>query len=70
MKPGDIIQKLGHVWRVRGVYLGSTDSESLIEIEPVNHKPGWTGEWESHPMMFVPEVLLRDCDVISTTPAP
>lgn len=53
-----------HRWRVRGIHLGGTGTESLIEIESVSHKPGWTGEWETHQMMFVPECLLRGCRVV------
>ena len=50
-----------HRWRVRGVHLGAVGQESLVEIENVSHKPGWTGQWEIHQMMFVPECLLRGC---------
>jgi hypothetical protein len=59
MKPDDIIGVNGHRWRVRGVHLGASGTEDLIEIENVSHKPGWTGEWETHQMMFVPEILIR-----------
>lgn len=72
MKPGDILvwrcPKFPHVvhrWRVVGVHLGGKntdgqDTESLIEMESVTHAPGWTGQWEYHPRVFVPEVLVRD----------
>ena len=53
-----------HRWRVRGVHLGGLGIESLIELENVTHKPGWTGQWEYHAMMFVPECLLRTCKVV------
>lgn len=64
MSPGDVIEWSDHKsevhrWRVRGVHLGPPGVESLIEIENVSHAAGWTGQWETHVMMFVPEVLLR-----------
>jgi hypothetical protein len=59
MKPGDLIEVSGHTWRIRGVHLGDLKTEGLIEIENVSHEPGWTGEWEYHPVMWVPEVLIR-----------
>lgn len=67
-KPGDIIVWRDpngahpHRWRVKGVHLGAVGTESLIEIENVSHEPGWTGEWMTHVMMFVPECLLRQCE--------
>lgn len=61
MEPGDILELDGHRWRVKGVHLGAPGVESLIELENVSHKPGWTGHWETHVMMFVPEILLRQC---------
>jgi len=68
MKPGDIIEwsdgKDAHRWRIRGVHLGAVGVESLIEVEPVSHRPGWTGEWETHRMMFIPECLLRNCKIL------
>lgn len=68
MKPGDLIiwsdgKDHPHTWTVRGVHLGAVGVESLIEIENVSHKPGSTGEWETHQMMFVPECLLRNCKI-------
>jgi hypothetical protein len=54
-----------HRWRVVGIHLGglgkngNLDSEGLIEMESLTHVPGWTGEWETHPRVFVPEVLTR-----------
>lgn len=68
MKPGDLLKLQDHIWCVRGVHIGALGVESLIEIENVSHKPGWTGEWETHQMMFVPEILLRQCDVLEQTP--
>lgn len=70
MKPGDMIQVQDHIWRIRGVHLGGEGVESLIEIENVSHKPGWTGQWETHQLMFVPEILLRDYKVIQLEPQP
>jgi hypothetical protein len=64
MKPGDILKKENHLWRVEGVHLGSTGQESVIEVESISHKPAWTGEWEYHPRMFIPEILLRDAENI------
>lgn len=69
MSPNDIIEWSDgktelHRWRVRGVHLGALGTESMIELENVSHKPGWTGEWETHQLMFVPECLLRSCTVI------
>lgn len=72
MQPNDLIEwndgSGPHVWRVRGVHLGAIGVESLVEIENVSHKPGWTGEWETHQMMFVPECLLRQCKVTPAKP--
>jgi len=66
MSPGDIIiwedpQRMAsaHKWRVVGIHLGAVGEESLIEMESLTHKPGNTGEWEWHPRVFVPEVLVR-----------
>lgn len=64
---GSVVECMGHHWKIVGVHLGAVGQESLIEIENVNYEPGWTGEWEYHPRMFVPEVLL--CSVaIALTP--
>lgn len=52
-----------HTWRIKGIHLGAVGTESLIELENVSHKPGWTGEWMTHHMMFVPECLLRQCRI-------
>lgn len=59
-----------HVWRVKGIHLGALGVEDLVELENVSHKPGWTGEWMTHQMMFVPECLLRQCRVVRTADAP
>jgi hypothetical protein len=40
-----------HMWRIRGIHLGAPGVESLIELENLSHKPGWTGEWETHQMI-------------------
>ncbi len=68
MKPGDILTVADHSWRVRGVHLGATGVESLIEVENVSHKPGWTGEWETHQLMFIPEILFRGATVTEQKP--
>ena len=64
---GDIIEwtdgQSCHLWRVLGIHLGAVGVESLVHLENVSHQPGWTGEWETHVMMFVPECLLRDLNV-------
>lgn len=68
-RPDDVIEWSDgkaepHRWRIRGVHLGAIGVESVIELENVSHKPGWTGEWETHQLMFVPECLLRQCRVV------
>ena len=55
--------KSEHRWRIRGIHFGAVGVESLVELENVSHMPGWTGEWETHQMMFVPECLLRSCEI-------
>jgi hypothetical protein len=65
MKPDDIIRwddggGYPHLWRVLGVHFGAMGQESLIQLENISHKPGSSGEWEIHVMMFVPECLLRN----------
>lgn len=64
MTPGDILEwadNMGtsHRWVVKGVHLGASGHEGLIEMESLTHKAGWTGEWEYHPIIWVPEVLVR-----------
>lgn len=69
MKPGDVIEWVSdngldrHLWKIRGIHLGALGVESLIEIENITHRPGWTGEWMTHQIMFIPECLLR-CRII------
>lgn len=75
MSPGDVLvwkcpkfPDNVHRWRVVGVHLGGLNddgqwTESLIEMESLTHAPGWTGQWEYHPRVFVPEVLLRDLKI-------
>lgn len=65
MKPNDILEYDNHRWRVKGIHLGGVGVESLVEIENITHRPGWTGEWETHVMMFVPECLLRQCKIVT-----
>lgn len=65
ISPGDILEwanNMGspHRWVVKGVHLGGVGEESLIEMEGLTHKPGWTGQWEFHQILWVPEVLVRN----------
>ena len=67
MNVGDVLEwqcpKLPHVihrWRVFGIHLGASGQESLIECESITHDPGWTGEWEFNPRVFIPEPLTRN----------
>jgi len=76
MSPGNIIEwrclKFPNVysrWRIIGIHLGGqtkdgTYTESLIEMESTTHDAGCTGEWEWHPRVFVPEVLVRDLKIV------
>ena len=68
MKVGTVFGIDDHQWRVRGIHLGAEGQESIIEIENVSHTPGWTGQWEYHPVMFVPEIILRKCKYWEVTP--
>ena len=64
LSPGDIIEcgtgAQLHRWRVLGVYLGALGTESLVEMESETHCAGQTDEWEYHPRLFVPEIILRE----------
>lgn len=64
LKPGDRIEYGRHRWRVEGIHLGALRQESLVEMESETHEPGWTGEWEYHPRLFVPIILLRGAKII------
>jgi len=69
MKPGDIIEwsdgkSEPHRWRVRGVYLGATGVESLVELANVSHQPGNTEMLGKRYSMLVPECLLRTCKIV------
>lgn len=55
---GQELDLYGHRWIVKGIHLGGTGQESLIHLEGLSHAPGWTGPWEFHPMLFVPEIML------------
>ena len=55
---GQEIDLHGHRWTVKGIHLGALGQESLIHLEGLSHEPGWTGPWEFHPMLFVPEIML------------
>lgn len=52
----------GHhrIWRIKSVCLGSTTTESLIELESLTEKPGTDTEGMKHRTTWVPEVLLRN----------
>ena len=61
---GDVLEwadnmRTPHRWKVKGIHLGAVGQESLIEMESLTHSPGWTGEWEWHSILWVPEVLVR-----------
>lgn len=82
LSPGDIVQwqcprfpHVVHRWKVFGVHYGAMGQESLIEMESLTHQPGWTGEWEHHPRIWVPEPLLRygvtvEMSALGDTPCP
>lgn len=55
---GQEIELHGHRWQVEGIHLGALGQESLIQLKGLSHEPGWTGPWEFHPMLFVPEIML------------
>lgn len=59
MRVGDEITIESHKWKVEGIHLGAMGQESLVELKSLTHSAGWTGEWEYHPMVFVPEIMLR-----------
>lgn len=69
ISPGDVIRwtdrdgKHPHDWLVLGIHLGAVGTESVVHVENVSHKPAWTGEWETQVAMYIPECLLRDCEV-------
>jgi hypothetical protein len=68
LKPGCIIACGDHRWKVYGCHIGALGQEDLIHVESLTHSPGWTGEWESHPMLFIPLVLLQGPSI--TVPQP
>lgn len=74
MKPGDLVTwksdppGYDHTWLVKGVYHGALGQESVVEVENVSHKPAWSGPWETHVMMFIPECLLRNCKIVERQP--
>ncbi|MGL5447543.1 MAG: hypothetical protein ACRDBL_09560 [Rhabdaerophilum sp.] len=55
-----------HRWRVVGIHIGAERQESLIEAESITHEPGWTGLWEHHPRVFIPEPLTRSLTNLGT----
>ena len=59
MNVGDKITLENHTWEIEGIHLGAMGRESLVQLKSLTHSPGWTGVWEYHPMVFVPEIILR-----------
>ena len=65
MKPGNVLifkdEKFGHhrYWEVVGIYLGSVNEESLIELRSIGSKPGHDGD-TLRSTTFVPECLTRN----------
>lgn len=81
MKVDDVLEWKGpkfgnvHRWRVVGIHLGGKNAngrwtESLVEMESITHEPGWTGEWEYHPRIWVPEVLVSNLTVVMSEKQP
>lgn len=55
-----------HRWRVLAICLGGQRkdgswTESLIEVENINHAPGITSNGVQASVMAIPEVLTRQC---------
>lgn len=59
LKVGQIITVNDHSYKIEGIHLGASGQESIIQMKSTTHSPGWTGPWEYHPMLFVPEAILR-----------
>ena len=59
--------KFGHhrYFEVLGVYLGSVNEESLIELRNLGEKPGHDGD-TLRPTTFVPECMTRNLEVRSS----
>lgn len=74
LKPGNVIEwrddGFGHHrrWRVHGVHLGTIGQESVICLEAVDKSPAW--DEIALPLMWVPEVLTRQCRIVARTPSP
>ncbi len=68
LSTGQEIDLFGHRWVVKGIHLGALGQESLIHLEGLSHEPGWTGPWEFHPMLFVPEIMLSAAMLAASTP--
>jgi len=49
-------------WEVVGIYLGSVNEESIIELRSISEKPGHDGE-TLRATTFVPECLTRQLEV-------
>lgn len=64
---GEKIKLYDCEWQIEGIHLGAEGQESLVQLKSLTHKPGWTGEWEHHPMVFVPEPIIRAALTASQT---
>jgi len=71
MKPSDLIfwhdDKFGkhRFYEVQGVFIGADGQESLIELRSLTERPGVAYGKNMPDTTFVPEPLLRACDVYS-----
>lgn len=72
LKPGYVIEwhdeNFGYHrrWKVHGIHLGGIGQESVICLEAIDRSPAW--DEIDLPLMWVPEVLTRQCRIVSTTP--
>lgn len=66
MEVGQEISLFDCRWKIEGIHLGALGQESLVELKSLTHSAGWTGQWEYHPMVFVPEPFVR---IALTNPA-
>lgn len=71
MMPGHLLEyrcpKFGLMfqWRVRGIYLGATRQEGMIEVEPIFRSLGTDSQGKPHERMMVPEPMTRSLTVIA-----
>lgn len=72
LKPGDTVEWRDDVfgyhrrWKVHGIHLGAMGQESVVCLEAVDLAPAW--DEIALPLMWVPEVLLRQCRIAKTAP--